>query len=207
MKIELYGYGGELVIGSIPKEKYVYWKLRDEEELSDHVLGNMDDEDLGVADGMSLGEWYELDDLEHLNGVGYDHGMVCVTDDDGDEIFNKALTDINSTDGCEDVIQTEEGFDSEFGEQKYIFMAYSAEKGTFAVLNVPGNDFDPTKLKITVRETEGFEIVDGFWYEHPETVDAEEHSTDGKSWECWLISTDTEDDDIDVNPEGLVNDE
>jgi hypothetical protein len=197
MKIQLYGYGGELVIGSVPKEKYVYWKLRDEEELSDHVLGNLDDEDLGVPEGLGLGEWYELDDLEHLNGASYEHGMVYVTDDDGNEIFHKSLSDINSMDGCEDVVQTEEGFDIEFTKQSHIFMAYSAEKGTFIALNVPGNEFDPAKLKVTVRETEGFEIVDGFWYDHPETEDAEELSTDGKSWECWLTSTDSDDGDED----------
>lgn len=192
MKIQLYGYGGELVFGNITKEKYVYWKLREKEELSDHVLGNMDDEELEISDGMQLGEWFELDDIEHLNGVSYDHGMVCVTNDDGDEIFNKTLTDINGLPGCDDVIETENGFDSEFDDHEYVFGAYSAEKGTFSVLNVPGNDFDPTKLKITVRETEGFEIVDGFWYDHPETEDAEEHSTDGKSWDCWLQGKDTD---------------
>jgi len=197
MKIEIYGYGGELVIGSIPKEKYVYWKLREEEELSDHVLGNLDDEELGVTEGMELGEWYDLDNIEHMHGVSYDSGHVYVTDDEGNEIFSKTFSEIEDLPTCENVMSWEYGFDTDETEHKYVFMAYSAEKGTFSALNVPGDVFDPSKLKITIREAEGFQLIDGFWYEHPDTVDAEDLNTDGKSWECWLISTVSDDETVD----------
>lgn len=195
MKIEVYGYGGELVIGSVPKEKYVYWKLRDEEELSDHVLGNLDDEDLGVDEDMGLGEWMELDDIEHMHGASYDGGHVYVTDDEGNELFHKTLEAIGDLPGCDSVVDWEYGFESDESDHKHVFMAYSAEKGTFTALNVPGDVFDPTKLRVVIREAEGFQLVESIWYDHPDTQDCDELSTSGKSWECWLFSTVSEEED------------
>lgn len=195
MRINIWGYGGELVVGSIAREQYVYWSMQDEEQLNEHVLGYSEDE---IDPSLSLGEWYELDNLEHLNGAGYDFSThITVESDDGTVLFEKPITDICEIEGCDKVVKFESGYDSDDTPHEFVFMAYSSEKGSFGNFEVPGNDFDPSKLQITVRMVEGFHIVDGFWYDHPKTVDLEDSSTNGKSWECWLFKTKQEPDQAD----------
>lgn len=193
MKINIWGYGGELVVGSVTREQYVYWKMQDEEEFNDHVLGNSDPDD--IDESLRLGEWYDNDDVEHLTGASYDSTThITVENDSGEEIFSIPVTELDSIPGCEDNINWEQGFDSDDQTPDFVFMAYSAEKGSFGGLSVPDNEFDPTKLKITVRQVEGFTIIDGISYDHPNTTDSDDYSTNGKSWECWLFSTKPEED-------------
>lgn len=196
MKISLVGYGGELVVGNLTKEQYVYWKLQDIDDLHDHVLGNVDDEDINADESLLIGTWYDKDDIDHLNGAGYsESAFVVVEDDDGKEIFNKSVIAISDLPGCDEIVKWEEGFQVEDGVHDYVFMAYDSSKGLFSELSVPGNEFDPSKLRMTVRDVEGFEILDGFWYDHPDTKDEESYDTNGKSWDCWLISTKDDDED------------
>lgn len=188
MKINIWGYGGELVVGSVTREQYVYWKMQEEEELNDHVLGNNDPDD--IDESLCLGEWYDIDNIEHMTGASYDSTThITVENDSGEEIFSMPVTQLDSIPGCEEIIQNEYGFDSDDQTHEFVFMAYSAEKGSFGGLSVPVNEFDPKKLKITVRQIEGFELIDSISYDHPDTTDSDDYSTSGKSWECWLFST------------------
>lgn len=183
MKISIHGYGGELVVGTITREQYVYWSMQDESELESHVLGDSELDE--VDESLHLGEWYDLDNIEHLNGASYDETtQIIIEDDQGKDILSVPITHFENAGS----INWESGFDAEESEYEFAFMAYSAEKGCFGGLIVPDNNFDPKKLSFTVRQVDGIRIVDGMYYDHPDAVDSDEYSTSGKNWECWLLT-------------------
>ena len=76
-KLEMYGYGGEMVLGTITKEAYEHWANREEDDEGRHHHlfwdpyeesdGNdvVDDED-----PRWLGNWHEIDIL-HIHTVRF----------------------------------------------------------------------------------------------------------------------------------------
>ena len=69
-EIEIYGYGGEIVMGKLTKEQYEFWidsADRESEELHSHLFWDpWSDEDgnpmTDDEDPRWLGQWYEIDD-------------------------------------------------------------------------------------------------------------------------------------------------
>ena len=62
-RISLWGYGGEIAIGSLTKEQYEFWKDKDEADLINHCT-DYEDEDSGIdipeeAKFCTDGAWYE----------------------------------------------------------------------------------------------------------------------------------------------------
>jgi hypothetical protein len=96
-KIELSGYGGELIVGRSSEEFVQYWLDEDRKDsLIDHMhaMNDMimyeDDDDMDVEgfdedspevyEGSGKREYWEFDDIEHETLVSYDHNLYTVTE-------------------------------------------------------------------------------------------------------------------------------
>ena len=96
-KIELGGYGGELIVGKASEEFVEYWLDEDRKEnLMEHMHGMNDmimyedDDDMEVDgfdsdspevyEGSGNREYWEFDDIEHETMVSYDYTQYTVTE-------------------------------------------------------------------------------------------------------------------------------
>lgn len=96
-KIELGGYGGELIVGRASEEFVEYWLDEDRKDnLMDHMHGMNDmimyedDDDMEVDgfdsdspevyEGSGNREYWEFDDIEHETMVSYDYTQYTVTE-------------------------------------------------------------------------------------------------------------------------------
>ena len=68
LRINAWVYGGEFVIGTVPKKTALYWEERGEEDFIEHVYQENLDLDT-VPEEHQLPLWYEIDDLEHGNSI------------------------------------------------------------------------------------------------------------------------------------------
>jgi hypothetical protein len=189
-KISMWGYGGEKVMGTVPREVWDY--------CMEHQVDLMDiawsDEDT-VRDDMKLdldklpfypGQWYECDNMAHVNGVSRNAGTVQITDENDETVYEKSLDDISGgldSDGnpepewcCNDEVwigQEEAG--------KVVFVGSSNEKGTFFEGEIElTQPFNLEKLELHYDEIDGEEIVNAVYYDGEE-IDNWGGSTDGKS--------------------------
>ncbi len=60
--------GGEVVVGSITKEQYDYWVNKNDEEIYQHFLEDDIEESEVPSDAWIGNRWFEMDNVEHLNG-------------------------------------------------------------------------------------------------------------------------------------------
>jgi hypothetical protein len=97
-KIELSGYGGELIVGKASEEFVEYWNDEDRKDLlMDHMqavsdMGSFGDEEdyetpesydadsPEVYEGSGNQEYWEFDDIEHETMISYDHTSYTVTE-------------------------------------------------------------------------------------------------------------------------------
>lgn len=177
-EIELYGYGGEHVLGKLTKEQYDFWVDNQDDGLDSHVFWDPTDDADGdnpitdEEDPRFLGYWHDLDDIEHISGADVDACRFVVTSlDSGEEIYTSEEPKVLDT------------TDIYVQDQKsgYYWTAYASEKGQhfYAELEIDG-DFDPEKLAVYVTNLDGEHIIDEVVYDG-ETLDNEGGSTDTKS--------------------------
>jgi hypothetical protein len=182
--IQLWGYGGEYVMGTVTREIYDYFKKR-RLSVSDFAWNYDYAEENDIPEEMwpfSPGSWYECDDMGHVNGVDRNSGTLQVCDESGNTVYEKSLEDI---DGCgED--------DPEFscGDEVWIdskdpgtvvFIGVSNEKGTFFEGDIDlTQPFDSSKLCISYDEIDGNEVISAVTYDG-EDIDNNGGSTNGKS--------------------------
>jgi hypothetical protein len=183
--IQMWGYGGEKVMGTVSREVYDYC-MNNQVNLQDIAWS---DEDT-VQDEMDLdldmlpftpGSWYECDDMAHTNGVSRNAGTIQITDEHGNTVFERSLDDC---DGCDDSPEWSCFDESWIGSKPagtVVFIGTSNEKGTFfegeIELTAP---FDITKLTLQYDEIDGEELVNSVQYDG-EDIDNNGGSTDGKS--------------------------
>lgn len=175
-EIRIDGYGGEIVAGKLTKEQYEFWvDKQDEEGMDSHLFWDPTSDEDGnpVTDDQDprfLGNWYELDDIEHTNGANIEACTVTVEDEDGNVIYETDDPNISSTEVVD--------FDSM--DSGYYFKGYSAEKGNFFVADLEADEFDPSKLKYFATNIEGDIIIDHVEYDGKD-LDNEGGDTRGKS--------------------------
>ena len=115
--VQIYGYGGEHVYGTLTKEAYDFWKpvvdehgyddlveymLRadgDEEFEFEHIKQVPPGADFLMSEGSNGEEWrsswYEMpSEFEHLNSVSVDSGNITVDEVDGDGWDAQHVTDV-----------------------------------------------------------------------------------------------------------------
>lgn len=189
MLITVSGYGGEITLGSISKEKYMYWRLKDnDEDVSQILMGWPENCEEEYPDEVMLEPFHECDDIAHVNGAEFSSAYITVTNDNGDIIWEGSPDQIAESPQGENLIASEDEF--YFSETDHEFGIYciSSEKGVFTEIAVKDlNEFDPSRLRIHIEDVEGNRIISFIEYEGAEYEDTGDYSTDGKSFDfTWL---------------------
>jgi hypothetical protein len=196
VKIDISGYGGEFVLGSITEEQHEYWTALGNEELEkycwdafDYVEENRIPEDMDFLDGEG---WHECDNIEHCYGCDLDNAWIEIELPNGktlsydtayairdnyEEAEDKAFDDIGKDYCLEDEmiresqeIYTNEGNNYCYDKGHY-FTAYSSEKGGFidSELELPeGHEFDERRLVFNTIDLDGNDFLNSISYIMPD---------------------------------------
>lgn len=191
IRLTLWGYGGELVLGTMSREAFDYWRDQGDEGLSDWVLGDMDEEDVPeFARFVESGSWYECDDLAHENGVELtgSSGMVVTDESTGETLFECSLDpdDLLAKNINLECSQEIYAADQEPGTKCYL--GQSMEKGLFfegeCTINRP---FNPAGLTLHYNEIEGLNLCCGVSYNGQDLDDLGAFDTSGKGMNFELL--------------------
>ena len=178
--VSMWGYGGEVVMGTVSREIYDYFK-ENRLSVSDFAWDYDYAEAKEIPEDMwpfEPGAWHECDDLCHNNGVSMNAGHIQVDDEEGNEVL---LRELDSLDGTDIELAIEGEYWTGMVEDGVVFIGRSNEKGTFFEAELPLTlPFDPTKLCIFRDDVEGEEIAYRITYDG-EDLDNNGGSTDGKS--------------------------
>ena len=193
------GYGGEIVLGSVDRSIYNYFKENDidlEEYAwdSDYAEENEIPEDMRPFEP---GCWHDCDNISHESGVELsDYNMIYVNDENNKEVWSCSLdaealenagveVECFSEDLCEDRSDR---------ENTVGFIGQSVEKGTFfdGALDLKA-PFDPKKLSIIYSDVEGWCLIGGVSYDGEDIEGMDGYSTSGKSSEFKFYDTGEDD--------------
>ncbi len=180
-KIQLWGYGGEHVMGTVDRKVYDYFK---EHRLSvpDYACGG--DEFESVPEDMQPfvpGSWYDCDDMGHVNGVDMSAGHLQILDENENIVYERELSDLDGSDVM--LSTTEEVWIDEKDPGTVVFYGYTSDKGTFFEADIElRQPFDPEKLLIQISDFDSNEIVVGAEYDDVE-LDNYGGDTNGKGSE------------------------
>lgn len=190
-RISLWGYGGEVVMGTVDRKVFDYFKQRRLSVL-DFAWSCEEDTDVKIPEEFKPfepGAWYECDNIAHASGVAVDSGTIEITDENGDTVLSEQLEDLSST-GAE-LTCDNETWVAQVAPGKVVFVGRSNEKGTFyeGSINLTA-PFDASKLEVCYEEIDGEQIVSSVYYDG-EYIDNDGGSTDGKSSEfCFCLVKD-----------------
>jgi hypothetical protein len=181
--IEINGRGGEMVLGKISKEAYEHWSVKEEfdDGLSSHLFWDPYDPEDGndVTDDQDprfLGQWFELDDIEHAYGAFIDYCEITVYDEDNNEVWKTDDPKISNT----SIVDPD---DLDTG---HYIKVWQTEKGNFFAGEFEADSFDPEKLSFYATNLDNDVVVDGIDYDG-ETIDNDGGDTTGKGsgWEFY----------------------
>lgn len=180
-KIQLWGYGGEHVMGTVDRKIYDYFRNH-RLSVPDYAWGS--DEYKSVPEDMrpfEPGAWFDCDDMGHINGVDMNAGHLQILDENENIVYERELSSI---DGCDVQINTiEEVWVDEKPPGTVVFYGYTSDKGTFFEADIElQTPFDPEKLLIQVSDFDNNEIVIGVEYDGEE-LDNYGGDTSGKGSE------------------------
>lgn len=101
-RVTIHGYGGEIVLGRLTEEQYDFWEPFDEDQIIAHAMWDPYEENdenpvHDDEDPRFLGQWYELDDLEHVNGADADSAYITIDEYDSAEFRAKHIATIVET--------------------------------------------------------------------------------------------------------------
>jgi hypothetical protein len=184
-KIQMWGYGGETVMGTVDRNIYEYFKHR-RLDLSDFAWDSDYAEEHNIPEEMwpfPPGSWYECDHMGHAHGVSRNAGTIQIEDEQGNTVFEKSFDDITGggCDGEPDWCCNDEVWIGSQDDGTVVFIGRSNEKGTFFEGEIPLKaPFDITKLTLGYDEIDGEEIVNYVEYDGEE-IENWGGSTDGKS--------------------------
>jgi len=148
-EISMVRIGGEVVVGSITKEQYDYWHNKSDEEISQHFLEDDIEESEVPSDAWIGNRWFEMDNVEHLNGCELSIANKIEVWFDGNErscIFECDLDEgILEQEGVKIRLDAVNFKDFEKG---YYFLYHPIEKGGLTIEIETDSDFDPKKLTL-----------------------------------------------------------
>lgn len=196
-RVMLSGYGGEIVLGSVPREQYEYF--RDNEIDIEEYAWDSDNEQ-EVPEEMqpfTPGEWHSCDDVAHESGCELsEYNYITVTDENGKEHWQCKLGYSELTDAGVEVDETEESLCSDRSDRENTvgFIGQSVEKGCFfeGELNLTA-PFDPAKLAINYSDIEGWSLITGVTYDGEDIEGYDGYDTRGKSSEFKFYDTGEDD--------------
>jgi hypothetical protein len=182
VKVELSGYGGEVVMGTVDRKIYDYF-VENEIDVEEHVCDW--NNELEVPEEYcfaSDGQWYDNDNIAHENGVEMDSACIIRISDENDAVIWEHSLDVEElkNTGIDiECFSTDYIDDQETGS--VVFFGQNFEKGLFFggefLLRSP---FDPKKLTIRYCDVEGFKVCSSLEYDEEELI-SDDYSTTGKS--------------------------
>lgn len=196
-RVMLSGYGGEIVLGSVPRWQYKYF--RDNDIDLDEYAWDSDNESEVPEDMQPFapGEWHSCDDIAHESGVELsEYCYITVTDEHGNEHWQSNLGHGTLTDAGIEVDEIAEFLCSDRGDREDTvgFIGQSTEKGVFfegdLELTAP---FDPAKLKISYVDVEGWCLTAGVEYDGDDIEGHDGYDTRGKGSEFKFYDTGDDD--------------
>lgn len=183
-RISLWGYGGEIAMGTVDKKIFDYFKHR-RLSVADFAWDSDYAEEHNIPEEMQPfypGSWYECDNMAHASGVERDSGTLQIDDENGNEVLQRTLDSFDG--GSDDSVEWccgDEAWIGQAGTGSVVFIGRSNEKGTFFEGEIPLTaPFDITKLSLMYDEIDGAEVVTSVMYDG-EDIDNFGGSTDGKS--------------------------
>ena len=179
-KIQLWGYGGEHVMGTVDREVYDYFKRR-RLSLMDYAWGGDEYEVPEELQPFPPGSWYECDSMGHCNGVDRSAGTIQITDENDNVVFEHSLEDLSGMDNEPGWICNDEIWIESQPAGTVVFIGTSNEKGTFfeGEINLTA-PFDIEKLELCYDEIDGNEVINSVIYDGEE-IDNYGGDTSGKS--------------------------
>lgn len=182
-KIQMWGYGGEIAMGTVDRKVYDYFKKR-RLNVSDFAWDSDYAEEHNIPEDMqpfSPGSWYDCDHIAHVNGVSLDAGTIQIIDEQDQVIYERSLEDCDGGDDSPELSNFDEQWIGANAPGTVVFIGRSNEKGTFFEGEIPLTaPFDITKLTLSYDEIDGEPIVNSVTYDG-EDIDNYGGSTDGKS--------------------------
>ena len=189
--VDLWGWGGELVIGTVKPEVYNYF-VKNDLDIEEYAHNYDYADENEIPDEMrpfEPGAWFECDNLLHESGIAL--GSSChinVLDQEEKEIWTCELDGDALEEHEVETEETEEFYASEQPPGTCVFIGQSVEKGTFNGYSLPLTaPFDPKKLKIHYGDYDGWCLVSSVTYDGNELDSLDNISTDGKSAEYQLF--------------------
>lgn len=167
-RILIQGYGGEQCFGTLTKEQYDFWKDLEEENIISHMIDPSDESDdnpvFDDEDPRWIGEYYEKDDIMHLNAATSDAAYITIDEYDGPDYDSKRVRSIMESTDWSDLynLYEEQGIEDNITYDyvkdlpKYVFFGASIDKGCFGdyTVELPDDEeFDFMKLKWCSTET------------------------------------------------------
>jgi hypothetical protein len=189
----LSGYGGEIVLGSVPREQYQYFvdnnidieEFAWDEDYADEVPEEMRP--------FEPGSWHECSDVAHESGCELsDSNYITVTDENGKQHWQSDLGHSTLTYAGIEVDESDEYLCSDRQDRANTvgFVGQSIEKGCFfegeLELTTP---FDPAKLAISYSDIEGWSLISGVTYDGVDIEGHDGYSTSGKGSEFKFYDT------------------
>jgi hypothetical protein len=181
LQLSMWGYGGEIVMGTVDRKIFDYFKHR-RISVSDWAWDFDNASELAVPEELQPfepGSWYECDNLAHSSGVERESGTLQLTDESGTVVYERALDDLDGTDV--NLCCNDEAWIGMAAPGTVVFIGRSNEKGTFfegeIQLTAP---FDPELLTIGYDEVDGSEVVNYVEY-NGEEIYNNGANTNGKS--------------------------
>ena len=141
-KIQIYAYGSEVVLGTIPENQYIYWskKLADNEDTLSNYFSEYEFDDEKANENHPDNSvfncsWFELDDITHVHGPEVtDQNIIEITETDqhGKQI-DSIKYDMSKKTLASHFNISEERFDllHDKIKDKKFFMGQTFEKGTW----------------------------------------------------------------------------
>lgn len=193
-KIQLWGYGGEVVLGEVDRKVWDYFR-ENRINFGDYAWDSGYGEELNIPEELrpfESGSWHDCDNLYHGWGVSKNAGTMQIFDEQEQVVYERELDSLDGTDV--EVCCDEEAWIEMKGKGSVVFYNYSSEKGIFfegeIFLNAP---FDPEKLSISYDDVEGEELVTRVSYDN-EDIDNFGGDTSGKGSDpaLYLVNEDGE---------------
>lgn len=183
-KIQMWGYGGEHIMGTVERKIYDYFKSR-RLNLMDFAWDHDYAEDNNIPEDMwpfPPGSWYECDNMGHSHGVDRNSGTLQIQDENGAVVYARSLEDVDGySDDSPELGSGDEVWIDSQPAGTVVFIGASNEKGTFfeGEINL-SQPFNITKLHLSYDDIDGNEIINSVEYDGEE-IDNWGGSTTGKS--------------------------
>lgn len=189
-KINLTGYGEELIIASVTEEFFKHFK-ENGISFNDYMSGEMEDElPEHLLEVYNEDRRYEADDVLHTSGAYYDDSVyINVVDEDGNEIYSENVCSLSDGDSDGHFVDLVVDVDTLDCEHRYVVIGHEYSRGfqDEFELELDSEVFDPKKITILYKcYDECVDLICGIKYGDVELESNGELDTRGKGAD-WSI--------------------